>query len=188
VSDRLFAGVPLYGGLTLEAIGGRGVRWPTLPGAASRLGELGAGAGAETLDSTDADGGGAVQPVPRSNALAAPGARLLLGTYRSIWAATEVEASPALKFLTRRQQVELSPVDAARLGLRHGEEVLVTCGDQQVRGRAELRAAVPEGRVFLEAGIDGPGGANALEGPLVSVHRATATNGAGASARARVQA
>jgi NADH-quinone oxidoreductase subunit G len=185
---RLFADVGLYAGLTLEAIGGRGVRWPTLPGAAERLGELGAGAGAETLDSTDAGGGGAAQPVPRSNALSAPGARLLLGTYRSIWAATEVEASPALKFLARRQRVELSPADAARIGLRHGEEVLVTCGDQQVRGRAELRAAVPEGRVFLEAGIDGPGGANVLDGPLVSVHRATATNGAGTAGRARVQA
>ena len=187
-SERLFASVPLYAGVTLEAIGGRGVRWPALPGAAGRLGELGAGARAETLDSTDAGGGGAVQPVPRSNVLAAPGARLLLGTYRSIWAAPEVEASPALKFLARAQRVELSPGDAARLGLRHGEEVLVTCGDQQVRGRAELRAAVPEGRVFLEAGIDGPAGANALDGPLVSVHRATPTNGAGSGVRARVQA
>ncbi len=180
--------MPLYAGVTLESIGGRGVRWPALPGAAGRLGELDAGARAETLDSTDAGGGGAVQPVPRSNVLAAPGARLLLGTYRSIWAAPEVEASPALKFLARAQRVELSPGDAARLGLRHGEEVLVTCGDQQVRGRAELRAAVPEGRVFLEAGIDGPAGANALDGPLVSVHRATPTNGAGSGVRARVQA
>jgi NADH-quinone oxidoreductase subunit G len=188
-SERLFASVPLYEGLSLERIGGRGVRWPTLPGAAERLGELGAGAGADTLDSTDADAGGAAPPVPRSNVLAAPGARLLLGTYRSIWAATEVEASPALKFLARTQRVELSPADAARLGLRHGEDVLVICGDQQVRGRAELRAAVPEGRVFLEAGIDGPGGANVLDGPLVAVHRVTAGNGAGgAGPRARVQA
>jgi NADH-quinone oxidoreductase subunit G len=129
-------------------------------------------------------------PAPRpANALTAPGARLLLGTYRSIWAAPEVEYAPALKFLAREQRVELSPADAARLGVRQGDEVLVTGGaDQQVRGRAELRNAVPEGRVFLETGI-GEQGANGIDGPLVSVHRATSTNGgpsgSGTPARAR---
>jgi NADH-quinone oxidoreductase subunit G len=177
-SERLFATVPFYAGLTLAELGGRGVRWPARPGAQELLPE----------DAPDrAPGDLEPQPAPRSNVLAAPGARLLLGTYRSIWAAPEVEVSPALKFLARRQRVELSPLDAARLGLRQDEEVLVTSGDQQVRGRAELRHAVPEGRVFLETGI-AENGADALDGPLVSVHRATSTNGAGTGAPARARA
>jgi NADH-quinone oxidoreductase subunit G len=177
-SEYLFATVPFYTGLTLAELGGRGVRWPTRPGAAELLPNI------PTRPPHDGAPAGAVRP---ANALAAPGARLLLGTYRSIWAAPEVEVSPALKFLARRQRVELAPADAARLGLRPGDEVLVVCGDQQVRGRAELRAAVPEGRVFLETGI-AEHGAHALDGPLVSIHRATSTNGAGSGAAARAHA
>ncbi|MGI8803717.1 MAG: molybdopterin oxidoreductase family protein, partial [Solirubrobacteraceae bacterium] len=177
-SESLFDLVPFYAGLTLDELGGRGVRWPARDGAAALLAAVGATTGAAGADE---------QPIGRSNVLAAPGARLLLGTYRSIWAAPEVELSPALKFLGREQRVELSPADAARLGLGQGDEVLVTGGDGQVRGRAELRAAVPEGRVFLETGIAHQN-ANALEGPLVSVHRATSTNGAGTGTAARAHA
>ena len=48
---------------------------------------------------------------------------LRLGTYRPIWAAPEVEISPALHYTIARQQVELSPEDAARLGIVNGEAV-----------------------------------------------------------------
>ncbi len=175
-SEWLFATVPFYSGLTLAELGGRGVRWPARPGAR------------ELLQGTPDEPWPPSASAPaRANALAAPGARLLLGTYRSIWAAPEVEVSPALKFLARHQRVELSPHDAARLGLRQGDEVLVTDGDQQVRGRAELRHAMPEGRVFLETGIP-DNSANALAGPLVAVHRATSTNGAATGAAARAHA
>ncbi len=165
-SERLLAGVAFYEGLTLEALGGRGIRWPGRPTAARSVPSP--AVGVET----------APTPTPPTAPPDGSGARLQLGTYRSIWAAPEVEASPALKFLTRRQRVELSPLDAARLGLRQGDEVLVAAGETQVRGRAELRNAVPEGRVFLETGI-ARHGANRLDGTLVSVHRATSTNGAG---------
>jgi NADH-quinone oxidoreductase subunit G len=192
-SEALFAAVPFYAGLTLTELGGRGIRWPVRPGA----GELLPG-GPDTATAGEAGGGaeaGGAQPPPapaprRSNALTAPGARLLLGTYRSIWAAPEVEYAPALKFLAREQRVELSPADAARLGIRQGDEVLVTGGaDQQVRGRAELRNAIPEGRVFLEAGI-AEHAANGIDGPLVSLHRATSTNGgpSGSETPARARA
>jgi NADH-quinone oxidoreductase subunit G len=173
-SEELFATVPFYAGLTLEELAGRGVRWPGRP-AAARSVPAPAG-GADT----------APHPTPPA-ADPASGARLRLGTYRSIWAAVEVERSPALKFLARRQRVELSPLDAARLGLRQGDEVLVADGDEQVRGRAELRQAVPAGSVFLETGI-AEEGANRLDGPLVSVHRAASTNGAGGAAPARAHA
>ena len=43
---------------------------------------------------------------------------LRLGTWRSLWAAKEVDVSPLLKFLRVKQIAELSPEDAARLGVR----------------------------------------------------------------------
>ena len=58
-------------------------------------------------------------PAPEANG------RLRLGTFRSIWAAPEVEVSPALKFLAARQRAELSPQDAQRLGVQQGQKVTV---------------------------------------------------------------
>jgi NADH-quinone oxidoreductase subunit G len=164
-SSEVFAAVPFYAGLTLEELAGRGVRWPTREAAAS-------------LPSAPA----AEPPVssgPRSNALGSPGGRLLVGSYRSIWASAEVEVSPALKFLTRTQRVEISPADAARFGLRQGEEVLVFSDDERrVRCRVEIRDAVPTGSAFLEAGIHADS-AESLHGPLVRIHRVMSSNGTG---------
>ena len=89
--------------------------------------------------------------------------KLLVGTYRSIWAAPEVEASPALAFLTPRQRVELAPADAEALELRHGEAVVVSDGEREVRARVALRAAAPAGTAFLERELDADG-ANVLPG------------------------
>jgi len=81
-SQNLFDAVPFYAGLTLEEIGGRGVRWQERPAAGSF-------------------------PAPRPDSLAArppepagpgPDATALDG-YRSVWQAPEVEHSPALAFL-----------------------------------------------------------------------------------------
>ena len=164
-SSAVFAAVPFYAGLTLEELGGRGVRWPTRDAA----GALPAAPQASPPPPTG----------PRSNALGSPGGRLLLGSFRSIWACAEVEVSPALKFLTRRQRVEISPADAARLGLSQGEDVLVfSDGERRVRCQVEIRNAVPVGSAFLEAGIHA-GSADSLGGPLVRIHRAMSPNGAG---------
>ena len=88
---------------------------------------------------------------------AAPPARrasgaLRLGTWRSLWASPEVDLSPALRFLRPRQVVELSPVDADRLGVRDGDQVEVGANGTRVRGAARLRASVPGGSVFLVEG------------------------------------
>ena len=93
---------------------------------------------------------------------------LRLGTFRSIWASPEVEVSPALKFLHPRQRVELSPADAQRLGVRHGDRVRVGTSAGGVEAVAHLRDTSPAGTVFLEEGIPAHS-ANALEGPLVEV-------------------
>ena len=46
--------------------------------------------------------------------------KLRLGTYRPLWAAKEVDLSPALQFIRARQVAELSPADAAALGHQRG--------------------------------------------------------------------
>ena len=107
--------------------------------------------------------------VPPAAVAAADGA-LRLGTWRSLWAAPEVDLSPVLRFMRPRQVVELSPVDADRLGVRDGDQVEVGSNGTRVRGAARLRAAVPGGSVFLAEGThDQP--ANLLTDPVVEVRR-----------------
>ncbi|HEV2981887.1 MAG TPA: NADH-quinone oxidoreductase subunit NuoG [Solirubrobacteraceae bacterium] len=97
-SSQLLAAVPFYGGLTLEEIGGRGVRWQERE-AASRFPAPSAPA-TELLSE-----GELVAP--------APDAQDLEG-YRSLWQAPEVEYSPALRFLARRAQRPAPAMEVAR--------------------------------------------------------------------------
>ncbi len=154
VTTRLIDAVPFYAGLTLDEIGARGVRWPAREQASAYPA---ADRGPFELDAPPA---------------AAPAnGRLRLGMFRSIWAASEVEASPALKFLHPRQRVELAPGDAARLGIAHGEKLVVGSNGNSVNGTAHIRADALEGTVSLETAIP-QDGANHLHGPLVEVRRA----------------
>jgi NADH-quinone oxidoreductase subunit G len=153
-SKQLFDAVPFYAGLSLDLIGGRGVRWPASEAAAA-------------LNATPWEL--AELSVPPLTGAAADD-QLRLGTWRSLWAAPEVDLSPALRFMQPRQVVELSPADADRLGVRDGDQVEVGANGTRVRGAARLRAAIPGGSVFLVEGThDQP--ANALTEPLVAVHR-----------------
>jgi NADH-quinone oxidoreductase subunit G len=146
-SKQLFDAVPFYAGLTLDEIGGRGLRWP------------------ERITDWQAWEPGAVDvPSPVS------GDGLRLGTYRPLWAAKEVDASPILQFAVPRQIVELSPEDAAALGVREGDRVQVGSNGTRLRGTVKLRAAVPAGSVFMaEATHEDP--ANLLTEALVQVER-----------------
>jgi NADH-quinone oxidoreductase subunit G len=151
-SAKLFAAVPFFNGLTLDAIGGRGVRWPET----------------EAGQAWSAGWEPAKLSVPDAAAVA--DGRLRLGTFRTLWASKEVDASPALKFLRARQIVELSPEDAAALGVREGDRVEVGSNGTRVQGPVKLRAAVPGGTVFLAEGThDQP--ANVLTEPLVEIRR-----------------
>ncbi len=82
-----------------------------------------------------------------------------------------MQVSPALKFLHPRQRVELSPADAQRLGIAHGQHVVVGSSGHSVSGIAHIRAASPDGSVFLETAIP-QDSASRLDGPLVEVRRA----------------
>jgi len=154
VTARLIEAVPFYAGLDLDEVGPHGVRWPARAQAsAAPQAELGP------------------FELERPPAAAPANGRLRLGTFRSIWAAPEVEASPALKFLAPRQRVELSAADAERLGISDGERVIVGGEDGSVSGAAHVRASAQPGTVSLGTALGRDGG-NQLGSPLVEVRRA----------------
>jgi NADH-quinone oxidoreductase subunit G len=154
-SATMFNAIGFYEGLTLDEIGGRGVRWP---------------ARAQAAAWPEADTGPFGLDAPPYGRT--PNGALRLGTFRSIWAAPEVELSPALKFLRQHQRAELSPIDAQRLGIDHGDHVVVASNGTRVQAVATLRAAVPEGTVFLESGIGGKDSASELDASLVEIRPA----------------
>jgi NADH-quinone oxidoreductase subunit G len=157
-TQRLVEAVPFYAGLTLEEIGGRGVRWQER-------------AAAEALPA------GPAGPFDVGEPAAAPSladGALRLGSFRSIWAAPEVEAAPALKFLARRATLEVNPADAERLGIEHGDRVTVSADDRSVTATAALRGNAPAGTAFLDAGLPEGGAGELLDGAAqtVTVERA----------------
>jgi NADH-quinone oxidoreductase subunit G len=155
VFAELVAAVPFYAGLTLDEIGGRGVRWPAREQASAF--------------SVEAP---AEQSFPSSAPLLPNQGELRLGTFRPIWAAPECEISPALKFLIPHQQIELAPSDAQYLGIAHGDEVTIAQNGTRINARAFVRSAVPAGSAFMAEGLDGTQSANTLTEPLIEVRKA----------------
>jgi NADH-quinone oxidoreductase subunit G len=166
VSRRLLETVPFYAGITLEEIGGRGVRWVERDEFVSP----------------------AWQPAKLEIPAAAPAAaegRLRLGTYRPLWAAKEVDISPVLHFIRARQMAEMSPVDADALGINEGDQVELGNGSR-VRANVKLREAVPAGSVFLAEGTRDDGW-NVLDDGLVEIHRVGAGSLEPSAVAAQVQ-
>ena len=126
--------VPFYTGITIEEIGGSGVRWQDR-GAALRL------PAAQIPDGPLE----AAPELPRG---------MRLGVTPSLWSGPVTRHAPSLKFLAPVQRAELSPVDADRIGVSAGDEVEVSAGGQQVRATVALRQAIPPGNVFLTAGTE----------------------------------
>jgi NADH-quinone oxidoreductase subunit G len=149
-SQQLFAAVPFYNGLTLDLIGGKGLRWVAEESAAAAWPTT--NAPGFTTPNAGAGGDGL-------------NGRLRLGTYRSVWAGPEVEHSPALQFLKARTRVELSPHDAQRLSLFDGDKVTVGGDGTAVDAVVSLRAAIPAGSAFLEG--------NGVDGPLVEIRKSS---------------
>jgi NADH-quinone oxidoreductase subunit G len=177
---QLVEAVPFYEGLTLDEIAGRGVRWPAAAGAS----KFSAGEGPASAPAS-ASGSESRAAAHDGNGAPAVAGELKLGTYRPIWAAPEVEISPALKFLAARQQVELSPEDASRLSLTNGELVEVAQGDDsgaaRLRAHVAVRTGVPAGTAFLAEGIASDS-ANTLTAATVAVFKAQAADGNGSAA------
>ncbi len=161
--SALVDAVPAYRGLTLDEIGGTGVRWPDLDGAASRLPDSTFTPAARTRPAATAD-----HPAADQHAGNGRGTSLRLGTYRPIWAAPEVEISPSLQFLRAEQQIELSPEDAARLELHNGAHVDVAQNGTRLSAKVAIRTGVPNGTAFLAEGV-AEDSANAFTEPLVTI-------------------
>jgi NADH-quinone oxidoreductase subunit G len=121
--------VPFYAGLTLDEIGGEGVRWQDR-GAAS----------AAPSDELSTD---RLEQAP-----AAPEG-LVLGAAPSLWTGPAVEHSPSLRFLDTGPLVLVSPEDARELGLTDGEVADVNAGADSVRATVVIRTGVPAGSIFL---------------------------------------
>jgi NADH-quinone oxidoreductase subunit G len=121
--------VPFYAGLTLDEIGGDGVRWQDRD-AASALPEA-------ELSS---------QPLEQPPA-AAEG--LVLAAAPSLWTGPAVEHSPSLRFLDTGERAWLSVEDARRLDVRTGDEVELSVNGDSVSATAVIRTGVPAGSVFL---------------------------------------
>jgi NADH-quinone oxidoreductase subunit G len=130
--------VPFYAGLTLEEIGGDGVRWQDRD-AASAL------PAAEPSTQPLAD-----PPSPPEG--------LVLAGAPTLWSGPEVEYSPSLRFLATGTRASLSVDDARRLGVKSGDEVELSVNGDLLSAIAIVRTAVPAGSVFLSppAQVEGP--------------------------------
>jgi NADH-quinone oxidoreductase subunit G len=149
--------VPFYAGLTLEEIGGRGIRWQEREGG----GAIPSGRGVARSDAgDDLDESAALRQALGDGPTTSNG-QLMLGTYRDLWAGPVTEQSPALRFLKPEQQIELAPADAQRLGVSKGDRVSVSANGTSVEARVAIRERTPEGVVFLIEGTE-EGNANAL--------------------------
>src|SRR4051812_4190076 len=144
---QLTEAVPVYAGLTLDELGGKGVRWVEREQASSWP--------------------SAAAPAAPAAAPPAQDGRLRFDSFRSLWATPEVLASPALAFLHPGQRAEVSAEDARRLGLSDGDNVRLATNGTRVDAVVRVRGAVPTGTVFVEEP-----GANALTGATLDVEKA----------------
>ncbi|HEX4760062.1 MAG TPA: molybdopterin-dependent oxidoreductase, partial [Thermoleophilaceae bacterium] len=135
IFNELAQVVPFYGGLTLEEIGGRGVRWQEREQASALE--------AAPLPDTQLD-------TPPE----LPSEGLRLGTVPTLWSGRETRYATVLRFLAPEQTLEISIQDAERLGVRSGDEVSVSVDGRSVRARARVHDPVPPGSVFLVEGTE----------------------------------
>jgi NADH-quinone oxidoreductase subunit G len=165
--------VPFYAGLTHEEIGGRGVRWQERGAAAAFPPGPGSPQPPGDSDPSTARARAAAQASPSGSPIPAPPANdgLKLGTYRDLWAAEVTERSPALRFLSPKQTLELAPADADRLGVGSGDGVEVRSNGARLGARVALRERIRPGAAFLIEGTAADN-ANALaEAETVTVAR-----------------
>jgi len=175
--------VSFYNGITDEQIGGRGLRWQDREGGASS-GNQPAPPGPADMSSPDTQRDAPlsiVQPDPTPRgvasgedisaepAAAASNGSLTLGTYRDLWAGAITELNPPLKFLTPQPQVEISPADAERLGLKSGDPVRVSQNGTGVSAQVQIKERVPAGVVFMAEGVLEGNANRLLNGGPVSV-------------------
>jgi NADH-quinone oxidoreductase subunit G len=130
--------VPFYAGLTLDEIGGDGVRW-------------------QDRDAASALPAAELSTEPLAEPPEPPDGLVLAGA-PTLWTGPEVEYSPSLRFLASGEKAWLSVEDAGRLGVSSGDEVELSVNGDRLSAIAIVRTAVPPGSVFLSppAPVEGP--------------------------------
>ncbi|HEV7847077.1 MAG TPA: NADH-quinone oxidoreductase subunit NuoG [Thermoleophilaceae bacterium] len=129
VTELIAEAVPFYAGITLDEIGGDGVRWQDRDAAAALP--------VEELSTSS------LERPP------APADGLVLAGAPTLWSGPAVEHSPSLRFLGTGEQALLSVEDARRFEIENGAEVELVAGGRSVRATAVIRTGVPAGSVFL---------------------------------------
>jgi NADH-quinone oxidoreductase subunit G len=129
VTEALAEAVPFYAGITLEEIGGHGVRWQERD-AVSAL------AADEPSTAQLAD-----PPAPPDGLRAA--------SAHSFWDGPETEHAPSLRFQATGPRAELSVADARAAGVESGDEVRLSAGGESVIAVVAVRTGVPAGSIFL---------------------------------------
>ena len=142
VTAMLTEAVPFYAGITLEEIGGLGVRWQERDAAAS-------------LPAGDLSNEALVDPPPEPRGLRVTDAP-------SLWRGPETEHSPSLRFLSTRARAELSVEDARQAGVANGDEIRLLAGGSACSATVVVRTGVAAGSVFL-SGADLPDGEVRIE-------------------------
>jgi NADH-quinone oxidoreductase subunit G len=154
----------LYRGITLDEIGGKGVRWQERD--ASRA------AAREVLGPLSFSDPAEPRTAPR------PGdGELRLATRPDLWASRETDHAPSLEFLRPAQELVLNPADAERLGLTRGDVVRISSNGSAVEAAVAPRESVKEGTCHLTEGT-AEQNANALSNglpPVVKVERMAST-------------
>jgi NADH-quinone oxidoreductase subunit G len=129
VTAALAEAVPFYAGITLDEIGGQGVRWQEREAAAAL---------ASPEPSTAPLAGAAAEPEG-----------LRAGHVATFWGGPEAEHAPSLRFLATGPRAELSVADARAAGVTTGDEVRLSAGGVSVVVVVTVHTGVPVGSVFL---------------------------------------
>jgi predicted molibdopterin-dependent oxidoreductase YjgC len=95
--------------------------------------------------------------------------RLRLGTRPSLWTGYVTRHAPVLQFLKPKQTVELSPADAARLGVSEGTQVRVGVNGTRLNATVDVRGNMPEGTAYLIDGTEDEPAGLLLDGRPVAV-------------------
>jgi NADH-quinone oxidoreductase subunit G len=133
--------VPFYRGITLDEIGGRGVRWQER--------ELAGALVTEALPELEFSLPSEPPALPEAGA-----EELRLVAVSDLWASAVVEHSPSLAFLRSEQTVLLNPRDAERLGLEQGDETEVSLDGRVLHATVRVREAAATGFAYLTEGTE----------------------------------
>jgi NADH-quinone oxidoreductase subunit G len=156
VLSEITGQVPFYAEVTLDEIGGDGVRWQeretSLDAARATLAELGFSSPSEP-------------PPPRQQS----NGSLALAAVPDLWASWECERTPALDFLPARQELQLHPSDGERLGVVPGDEVEVTSNGHAVRAVVRMREGAKPGSALLTWGTQSDNANMLVDGAPVLV-------------------